>query len=122
VTGTVIIRAPNRLVQIHRAQLAEVEIDDEHEPTIVRWRFIGDSEWNRIDVDVPLDDDDETEYATVAHDLFLFAIADVRRSDVTLTWCDNGNRWEIYYAPEPYNAKVDTDLHEDLVGYGSLGR
>jgi hypothetical protein len=122
--GTVIIRSPNRLLQIQRAQLAEVEVGEDRVPcerSTIRWKHIGDHSWTEIDVDVLQDDADETDYAQLARDL-LFVIADMRETSVTLTWRDDAKEWHVYYAPQESNANLVGGLSDDLVGYGSLGR
>lgn len=92
--GIVVIRAPGILLQIHRAQLAQVQIGPIR-PTCVQWIHIGDHEWTEFDVDVLHDFDNKTDYAKVAHDLFFFVIADMRETGATLTW--DGEAWNVYY-------------------------
>lgn len=112
--GIVIIRTEKFCAQIHRSRLCWVEIKED---TFLTWGHIGD-EPLVFDVDVSLDDDDETNYRDAAKAIFA-SIVD-GQENVMWTWDAPLKRWVVGYEPrEPAPLSADEEF---LLGYGSLGR
>jgi len=120
--GSVIIRTPHFCAQINRAHLSWVEqirtvsaASGEQRTSTLEWRHLGDTQSVKFDVDAAQSDDDLTDYVTIA--LRIFESIILSNDDVFWTLTDDG--WRTAYAP---SATVISDIDEEFLGYGSLGR
>jgi hypothetical protein len=117
--GIVTIRAPHFFAQIHRAQLSWIRQDtslgDNSPTSTLVWRHLGDEPVD-FDVDVARSDGDPNDYVEVA--LRIFESITLTNDDVLWTLGDDG--WCPTFLRAA--AVAISDIDEEFLGYGSLGR